>query len=452
MVASEFIIFIVLVSFVASGLRTYQTGGRLHKDRSSLSPSQQQALHALLFGNQHVFITGKAGCGKSTLLRRYVSQAKGKIVVTAPTGIAAININGQTIHSLFELGPGFSPDNKTLSRRSKDLIASIDTLVIDEVSMVSADVVDAIDRRLKTARASTTPFGGVRLVLFGDLYQLPPVINDSKVRKYLFDQYGGVYFFNAKAWKNTVLIVYELSRIYRQTDEVFKKILNGIREGKIAQDSLDLLNKRVVSKERIPEGVIVLSSTNNLVKEINSTRLNQLKGQQREYSPKITWISRQRIMPKSSLSLKVGAKVMFTKNDPKGKYVNGSVGTVKKLNSRTVKVRVGKRTIRVKRVVCSKTEYYLDKNSRLVLSKQVNPYLQFPLKLAWAITIHKSQGQTYDNCVVDLKRGAFAHGQAYVALSRCRSIEGLSLLSPIMTSDISVDPRIKKFMKRAIIL
>ncbi|HET8991541.1 MAG TPA: hypothetical protein VFN31_00715, partial [Candidatus Saccharimonadales bacterium] len=262
------------------------------------------------------------------------------------------------------------------------------------------------------------------------------------------DQYNSLYFFSADVWKNVALDTYELSEVHRQTDEQFINILNEIRIGHVSQKSLDVLNTRVRHIEEMPDQGIVLSSTNQLVNAINSSRLNKLNGEEYIYKAKQKGRGRHNIG--TDIILKIGAQVIFTKNDPYGRWVNGSVGVVKKLTKRRIWVNVNYVTFQVPRVEWHDTSYLYAGRRRKIQEKRINSYQQFPLKLAWAVTIHKSQGQTYDQCIIDLKRGAFAHGQAYVALSRCRSLESITLLSPIMESDISVDKDIQNFMEGAI--
>jgi ATP-dependent DNA helicase PIF1 len=430
---------VVLLSLLLWGGCLYKLIEARAGNGVQLSPSQEKLLQILDRRESHVFVTGKAGSGKSTVLQEYKRRSKKQVVVVAPTGIAALNVHGQTIHSLFKFGLGLKLDSPKLTKDTSNLLANIDVLIIDEVSMVRADVIDAIDRRLRQAKKNNLAFGGVKLILFGDLYQLPPVINDAKISNYLYEQYGGKYFFNAVVWQKTRLQIYELDSVFRQTDEKFKAVLNEIREGVASQQSLDLLNSRIRPLSNIPSNVITLSSTNKLVNEINQSRLSELKGKERVY----------KVKNGNSLRLKVGAQVMLTKNDPSGAWVNGSLGVVKKLRRRRIFVRINNRTIKVPKVSWTQVDYRYNASSGEIEERETTAHKQYPLKLAWAVTIHKSQGQTYDRCIVDLKHGAFAHGQAYVALSRCKSLDGLILLSPIMNSDISVDPAIKNFMKRA---
>jgi ATP-dependent exoDNAse (exonuclease V) alpha subunit len=412
----------------------------------SLSSEQQAVLDLIESHNNHLFITGKAGSGKSTLLKAFKSSTKKRVVVLAPTGIAALNVGGQTIHSFMQLSTSLKLDERKLSHQKTTLLKSLDAVIIDEISMVRADVIDAIDRRLRQARSCQLAFGGVQLIMFGDLYQLPPIVDDLMVQKYLEVKYSGIYFFNAEVWRLTKLYVYELNSIFRQSDDDFKRILNEIRQGSISQKSLEILNKRVQSPKPNSQ-VITLAPTNKVVNEINNLKLERLSG--REYSYATSKYNLKVIDGSidNPLRLKVGAQVMLTKNDPHKRWVNGTLGTVKSLTRRNIKVKIGTKVYSINKSVWTKTEYCFSPKTSSIEEKIVKVAEQYPIKLAWAVTIHKSQGQTYDSCVIDLSHGAFTKGQAYVALSRCKSLEGLYLKSVVLASDIETDPKIEQFIK-----
>ena len=404
-----------------------------------LSPDQQQLLNLIESRHQHMFITGKAGSGKSTVLRQFRNSTKKKIVVVAPTAIAALNVEGQTIHSLFKFTFDVPPDNSNIDQASVMLLRNLDVLIIDEISMVRADLIDAIDRRLRSIRNSKLAFGGVQVVMFGDLYQLPPVVESHQLRRYLNYKYGGIYFFNAKVWRKTTLHLYELEQVFRQTDNDFIEILNQIREGNISPKLLAKLNQRVV---KVPKNkpLIILAPTNKLVNEINLKQLAKLTTKSYIYKAK----------PRNSsedLTLKVGAQVMMTKNDSQQRWVNGSLGEIKKLSKHSVKVKINQQVYKVNKQTWAKVDYLYNPKNQQIKKTRTGYLKQYPIKLAWAVTIHKSQGQTFDNCLINLKDGVFSAGQAYVALSRCKSLEGLYLGSVVMPSDINVDPKISQFMK-----
>ena len=419
----------------------------------TLSSEQQKIFDRLEKTRNHVFITGKAGTGKSVLLQYFKQNSTKKLVVAAPTGVAALNVGGQTIHSLFKIAPQFiRKENLRLSYKTSLLLRNIDTVVIDEISMVRADLMDAIDYLLKQARGNALPFGGAQIVMFGDLYQLPPVVQDAELHKYFADNHGGFYFFNGHAWENTPLEIYELSKIFRQKDELFKDILNAIREGKVDDQILSSLNNRVVLE--IPDdGIITLVTTNSLVSEINQRKLDILEGIPREYRATITGDLEQSAFPTEEfLRLKKGAQVMLIKNDKEKRWVNGTVGFVESLSEDEVKVNIDGIKYSVPRETWSKIRYYYDQEKKKVEEEVVSSFTQFPLRLAWAMTVHKSQGKTYGSVAIDMGDGAFAHGQTYVALSRCKTLEGIFLKREILTQDIIVDPAVISFMKKAEIL
>ena len=418
----------------------------------TLSLEQQKLYDQIESSNQHFFITGKAGTGKSVLLRYFKAHTSKRHVVVAPTGVAALNVGGQTIHSLFKLAPAFiRPGSLTRAdQKTEYLLKNLDAVVIDEISMVRADLMDAIDERLRAARNSSEPFGGVQMIMFGDLYQLPPVVADAELQKYFAHNHGGFYFFNAHAWKIRLPKVAELSQVFRQTDPEFKAILNTIRNGTVSQAQLDELNARA-NANAPSERTVTLASTNKSVDEINTSHLAQLPGQGVEYEAIIGGKLEEASFPtEKTLRLKQGAQVMLIKNDKEKRWVNGTVGTIAELSRDQIVVNVDGIEFPIQKESWSKIRYYYDQETRKVKEEIVSSFIQFPLRLAWAITIHKSQGQTYGSVVVDMGGGAFAHGQTYVAISRCRSLEGLYLVRPIKLEDIMVDPAVINFMMNGV--
>jgi ATP-dependent exoDNAse (exonuclease V) alpha subunit len=308
-------------------------------------------------------------------------------------------------------------------------------------------MMDGIDHLLRAARGSNQPFGGTQMILFGDPYQLPPVVKDDLV-KYFAHVNGGAHFFNAHVWKMTSLAIYELTHIFRQDDEMFKEILNALRVGNPTDEHLEMLNSR--AELELPfEGIVTLSTTNYGVSEINQMRLRQLPGKMREYAATITGAVQKSSLPTEEvLQLKIGAQVIFIKNDKEKRWVNGTIGVVHALSDDEIKVDVDGIQYAVPKESWNTIEYYYDRFEQKIEEEIVSSFTQFPLKLAWALTVHKSQGQTYGTVAVDMGTGAFAYGQAYVALSRAKSLDGLYLRRPLERKDVMVDPAVKEFMSR----
>lgn len=416
----------------------------------TLSSEQQKLFNRFETTNSHLFITGKAGTGKSVLLQYIKIHSAKKLIVVAPTGVAALNVGGQTIHSLFLLPPTFiNIKSLRLSPKIATILRNIDVLVIDEVSMVRADLMDAIDYLLKKARDNQEPFGGVQMLLFGDLFQLPPVVSDPQLINYFENNNGGFYFFNSLAWNGADLEIYELNQNFRQTDEEFRTILNSIRTGEADEEIIAKLNLRA-SQPIPPTGVLTVASTNATVFQINHQRLAALTEADFEYKASVIGSLEPSSYPtESPLILKKGAQIMMLKNDSKKRWVNGSLGYVESVTKQEIKVNIDGHIHSVIPETWNKIKYSFNSEKRIIEEEIISSFTQFPLRLAWAITIHKSQGQTYGSVVVDLGYGAFAHGQAYVALSRCKSLETLYLKRPLTNRDIIVDPAIINFMKKA---
>ena len=418
------------------------------KSKAELSEEQLSIFNDLDNSTHHSFVTGKAGTGKSVLLQYFAENTHKQVIKLAPTGIAAMNIKGQTIHSFFKLPPGFINNKVSINKETKDLIKHVDVVIIDEISMVRVDTIDAIDFILRKSKKIDVPFGGIQLILFGDVYQLPPVIEGSQVREYLYEKYGEPYFFNAKVWDETTLCKYELQTVFRQSDKRFKAILNAIRIGKPTVYDFTTLNTRLIS-QGLPASrtAITLTSTNSAAQRINAYRCNELKTRSQIYYAFITGkIAANAFPTESVLSLSIGAQVMFLKNDISNRWANGTIGKIVSFSQQSVRVAVGAKIFQVYPVIWEKYNYTYDDEKELIEQVLTSTFTQLPLKLAWAITIHKSQGCTYSSVIVDLSGGAFAHGQTYVALSRCTSLSGLYLRSPIKASDIIVEPAILQFM------
>ncbi len=417
-----------------------------------LSLEQAEVFQAIESTRQNVFVTGRAGTGKSTLLNHLSWHTSKQIVIAAPTGVAALNVGGQTIHSLFRLPVGVIADHPIDQNDTvRKLLNTIDTLVIDEVSMVNADLMDAIDRSLRQARQRPTDaFGGVQIVLFGDPYQLAPVPGDSDERAYFADTYRSLWFFDAKVWREADLRIFELSEVHRQRDADFKFMLNAVRHGQVTAEIAGALNS-MGARTAPDEGAITLATRNDSVNRINASALKRLSGRALTAQADITGDFGGRTYPADqTLELKVGAQVMFLRNDSAGeggpRWVNGSIGTVTRIDS-TVYVDIDGEIHEVDPVIWEKYKYSYDPATKKLTKNVVAEFTQFPLRLAWAVTIHKSQGATYERAIVDLGSRVFSPGQTYVALSRLTSLEGLYLTRPLRPNDILVDPNVRRFMQ-----
>lgn len=420
----------------------------------TLSPEQAAVFAAIETTRENLFVTGRAGTGKSTLLNHLAHNTSKQIVICAPTGVAALNVGGQTIHSLFRLPIGVIADHELEQNdQLRKLLNTIETLVIDEVSMVNADLLDAIDRSLRQARQrKKEPFGGVQVVLFGDPYQLAPVPGDPDERAYFEDRYRSIWFFDALVWQETDLTIYELTSIHRQHEDEFKYMLNAVRHNGVTAEIAGRLNA-VGARPAPNDGTITLATTNSTVTRINASALARLPGRVLTAKAEISGEFGGRAYPADeSLELKVGAQVMFLRNDTQEggtqRWVNGSVGTVVKIAD-TVWVEVDGRDYEVKPAVWEKFKYSYSARTKALRKDVVAEFTQFPLRLAWAVTIHKSQGKTYDSAIVDLGARSFAPGQTYVALSRISRLEGLYLTRPLRPSDIIVDDNVVRFMSRS---
>ena len=416
----------------------------------TLSPEQAAVFDAIETTRENIFVTGRAGTGKSTLLNHLSWNTSKQVVICAPTGVAALNVGGQTIHSLFRLPIGVIADHKLeQTAELRKLLNTIDTVVVDEVSMVNADLLDAIDRSLRQARQKPNePFGGVQLVLFGDPYQLAPVPGDADERAYFTDQDRSMWFFDAKVWNEAELRIYELSDIHRQHEDAFKHMLDAVRHGRVTAEIAGRLNE-TGARPPPTEGAITLATTNSTVTRINATALARLPGRSLTAKAEITGEFGGRAYPADdALELKVGAQVMFLRNDSDQRWVNGSIGTVTRFDTH-VWVDVDGDTHQVLPTVWEKYRYTYSPTTKALGKDIVAEFTQFPLRLAWAITIHKSQGKTYERAIVDLGQRSFAPGQTYVALSRITELEGLYLSRPLRPSDIIVDQNVQRFMSRA---
>lgn len=422
-----------------------------------LTPEQARVMDIIEGTREHVFVTGRAGTGKSTLLQEFVERTSKSLVIAAPTGVAALTVGGQTIHSLFRLPIGLVTAHTKfypLSDDARVLLRKIDTVVIDEISMVRCDLLDGLDRRLRATRGrKNEPFGGVQVVMFGDPYQLPPVLKEGAEKHYLMDNYPSPWFFDSKVWQEVKPRVVELTDVKRQDEADFRDILDRMRNGAMTSTDGAVLND-IGARRPIPEGTVTLSTTNASANGINAKALRDLPGKTVTAAAIIEGDFGGQLPAEEELELKPGARVMFLRNDSAtegSRWVNGTVGTVVKIDA-AVHVALDsdpRNTVEVQPVQWEKIQYTYDPDTNRVEEDIMATFAQFPLRLAWAVTIHKSQGQTLDSAVLDFGRGAFANGQAYVAFSRIRTLDGVFLSRTLQPTDIQVDRRVVEFMRTA---
>jgi len=415
--------------------------------------------------SRNIFITGKAGTGKSTLLDYFRGSTQKKVVVLAPTGVAAINVKGQTIHSFFKFKPDitFGKVKKLKEKKNEkdNLYRKIDTIIIDEISMVRSDLLDCVDKFLRlNGKYAGQPFGGIQMIFIGDLYQLPPVVTSNE--KAIFEgSYKSEYFFDSKVFEGTLLAqsfdldFIELEKIYRQKDEDFIGLLGSIRNNTATDEDLEVLNMRhnPAFKPSFDDYYLYLTTTNKMAAEVNAERLSLLSGESYYFEGEITGKFDNKYLPTDiGLNIKVSSQVMLLNNDPAGRWVNGSIGKVVDIyendDSENI-VRVELSTGKVVEVTLFTWEVFnfeFDDASNSLVSRTMGSFTQVPLKLAWAITIHKAQGKTFEKIIIDIGWGTFAHGQMYVALSRCTSLDGIVLKKPIQKKHIIMDQRVVDFV------
>ena len=429
------------------------------KPKFVLTKEFEEILRILKNSSDSIFITGKAGTGKTSLLKHFIKRTNKKYVILAPTGIAALNVSGQTIHSFFRFPPKtINTDDIEPNYVRAGMFGKLEMVIIDEISMVRADLMHGIDYSLRINRNRLNePFGGVQMVFIGDLFQLPPVLTDRD-RNHILSTYGGQYFFDAPAFSNYSYHFKELTKVFRQSESEtkFKNLLNNVRENEVGFDDMVLLNSRHIDNAGKQDNAIFLTTRRNIARNINNEKLNLLPTQQYVYKGELSgkYIrlrdeSEEKLENKLpapyNLKLKVGVQIMMLKNDAGKRWVNGTIGKVSELNAESIIVDINGRKHSVEKEIWKEVEYVLNQQTDEFEEKIIAGFIQYPIRLSYAMTIHKSQGKTFEKVTVDVGTGAFAHGQVYVALSRCTTLKGIILNNPIGNNDIIVDPRIVEY-------
>jgi ATP-dependent DNA helicase PIF1 len=407
--------------------------------------------------DRSIFITGRAGTGKSTLLNHFRNVTRKKVAVLAPTGVAALNVKGQTIHSFFRFKPGITPDRvkKLRSDNSESIYRKLDAIVIDEISMVRADLLDCVDRFLRlNGPKSDKPFGGIQMVFIGDLYQLPPVVTSGE--KAVFQSlYETPYFYGARVFDSFDMEFVELEKIYRQHDEQFITLLNAIRNNSVTEEGLELLNQRYQPEfePSMDDFYVYLTTTNRLAEEINDKRLAGLKARLYTFTGNIEGDFGQEYLPTAiELQVKLGAQVMMLNNDTEGRWVNGSIGKItgitqnRKGEDIIIADLADGEEVEITPFTWEIFRFFVEAGG--LQSEVIGTFTQYPLMLAWAVTIHKGQGKTFDRVIIDIGKGTFAHGQMYVALSRCTTLAGIVLKRPALKKHIWTNYQVMDFLTK----
>lgn len=417
----------------------------------NLSEEQKGAYNTIENSSNNFLITGKAGTGKSILLMYFIKNTKKKVAVVAPTGISAVNIGGQTIHSFFGLKPCLQNPLEAGKMNDSDrkIFKSIDALVIDEISMVRSDVMDMIDLKLRIARKRhKEAYGGCQIIAFGDLYQLSPVLDkDEIVQKYIFDNFGTEFFFGTKGVYEKPFRIVELQEVHRQNDKTFIELLNNIRIGNVTKEIIDKINSRYIPVED-DNKLITLTPTRAAADLVNKEKLSRLTNKEYTYYGELSGdFSIDEVPNDFELKLKVGAQIIMIKNDSARRWINGSIGYISELGDDFVKINIDGFNYTVNKEIWTKFKYKYDEQTHTIIQEEIGTFKQYPLQLAYAITIHKSQGQTYDKVMVDYSVGrAFTSGQTYVALSRCKKFNELFLSEKIIGEDIKVNQSIVNYL------
>jgi ATP-dependent DNA helicase PIF1 len=415
----------------------------------ALTPAQQAVLDAVAGDDPTpLLVTGRAGTGKSTVLHRLVAVEQRKTAVVAPTGVAALNVGGQTIHSFLRLPVGLIGNSRLYQDRElRRLLQALDVLIVDEISMVSADLMDGIDRALREARGRPDPFGGVRVVLFGDPFQLAPVPGGAEERVWYAEMYRSLWFFDAHVWDAIGLRTLHLDLIHRQQDEEFRRLLTAVRHGAVTREMAQRLNE--VGARPLPaDPPLTLASTNAAVATINRRALADLPGREATALAEVDGDFGGRTFPADEeLRLKVGAHVMMLRNDADGRWVNGSMGTVAEFGRGGLLVELNGVRHEVEPVTWERHRYTVSPDGGELQREVVAQFRQLPVRLGWAVTIHKAQGATLEAARIDLGRKAFSPGQTYVALSRLTTLDGLYLNRPLIPGDVIVDPDVRRWVE-----
>ncbi len=437
------------------GEAAHASGSALDRPPLTFTAQSLRVLEELEDTYANFFITGRAGTGKSTLLQHFRATTEKQVVVLAPTGVAAVNVGGQTIHSFFRFPPGITLDKVRSRSSNRALYEHLDTVIIDEISMVRADLFDCIEKCLRLdGPVVGAPFGGVQLVLFGDLYQLPPVVPSDEAR--LFQTfYKSPYFFDAQLYPQAQVSTVELTEVYRQRDPAFVALLDAVRTGTLSEADREALNAACTGLREPPPArpPIHLMTTNAMADQVNRAHQERLSGKAQVYVGSVRGSFGERQLPThEKLRLRVGARVMLLNNDEDGRWINGDLGWVVALAEPeqadgvlTVDLDRGGR-VKVSPYTWEVIRFVYDRNRGRIESEVMGSFTQYPLRLAWAVTIHKAQGKTFDEVVVDVGRGTFAPGQAYVALSRCTTLAGLQLRRPLLARHVWADERIRAFL------
>jgi ATP-dependent DNA helicase PIF1 len=419
-----------------------------------LTPEKEAVIYTLENTNQNIFLTGKAGTGKSNFLKYFRATTNKNIVVLAFTGVAALNVQGQTIHSFFKFHPQTTIDG--IYRKKDDdneIYKELDLIIIDEISMVRADLMDFIDKFMRlNGKYPEEPFGGVQILAIGDLYQIPPIVGREE-KRFFSEYYQSPYFFDSHSYQQANFVQKELTEMYRQDQKAqnkFIKTLDNLRTCSFDQNDIDLINTRLEVNYQKPKGKFVISlvPTNSKAEEINSFELDKLKVPGQVYKGTISGKFPEKNLPTAKrLVIKKGAQVMLLNNDPEGKWVNGDIVKVMRTSYDYVRVLFDDGRLEdIRAIKRDSIRFIFDEEAQTVEPEIIGSFTQLPIKLAWAVTIHKGQGKTFDQVHLDFGTGIFASGQAYVALSRCRTLEGMTLTSPLKSDYIFTDKRIREFM------
>lgn len=421
----------------------------------SLSHEFKDILDQLEYSHDNIFITGRAGTGKSTLLQLFRNTTRKRVVVLAPTGIAALNVKGQTIHSFFGFPPKMIDKSEIFKRKNHRLFCNIDLIIIDEISMVRADMMDNIDTFLRVNRGIDKPFGCVQMVFFGDLFQLPPVVSTPFEKQFFQSVYSSPYFFDAHVFQEWDMKIIELHEVYRQKEKSFIRLLENIRTQSFDYEDIIALNDRFTPVPEDKSYYITLCSRNDIAQNINESELRQIFSPAVTYQGTISGMFETKYLPADIiLTIKEGAQVIFVKNDVQKRFVNGTIGIVNRCTEDEIQISVEKENGDCELVTVEKETWEIIRydrdvtNPSKIITTVVGTFQQYPVKLAWAMTIHKSQGKTFDKVIIDLGKGAFESGQTYVALSRCRTFEGIILANPVTPKDIILDERITEYYGR----